>query len=422
MSTRADAPPHDIRAEQAVLGSMMHSAAAAEQCRQALVPADFYRPAHQHIFEAITDVLRAGVTPDLVTTKEALDKAGVITQAGGPTYLIDCSQAATNPASAPHYARIVRDKAILRRLRESATRILQFTEGTDEDAHGITERAVREMEAVRDAGLGDNVTVQSIAEFLDAEESDDYDWVIPQILERGDRLMLTGMEGAGKSELLRMFAVCCAAGVHPFTWQPMEPQRVMLLDMENSVRHTRRKLRPLVNQARLQKHPVQEQNLWLQCRPEGIDLARDRDQSWLLQQVATVNPSIVLLGPLYKCAPRALQTDDEAAPILAALDMVRARGCAIVMECHAGHALLTGGMRDMRPRGSAALLGWPEFGYGLRWAAEARKGERIVDMVSWRGDRDERQWPAKLASGGVWPWHPYTPPPKADDEPASWVS
>jgi hypothetical protein len=63
----------------------------------------------------------------------------------------------------------------------------------------------------------------------------------------------------------------------------------------------------------------------------------------------------------------------------------------------------------MRPRGSAALMGWPEFGYGLRWN---EVGD--VDMVAWRGDRDERNWPLRIKRGGLWPWTPIDP--KASDE------
>jgi replicative DNA helicase len=126
-------------------------------------------------------------------------------------------------------------------------------------------------------------------------------------------------------------------------------------------------------------------------------------------------PDIVMLGPLYRLAPRALQTDDEAAPVIAALNLIRARGSAIILEAHAGHAQGPGGRRDLRPRGSSALMGWPEFGYGLRWADdETARQERTVEMVSWRGDRDEREWPEKLTAGGTWPWRVYMPAPRSE--------
>ena len=396
--------PHDIAAEQAALGAMMLSAASAEAVRQALVPADFYRPAHQLIFDAITACMRAGVTPDPVTVKDRLD----LERTGGATYLHDLIAAVPFPAAGAEYARIIRELAVIRRLREAGRRIIQRTSEPDVSASALTEQVLREVEAVRDEGIGDGVTVRTITEFLDAaDEGDDYDWVIPGLLERGDRLVITGLEGAGKSELFRMLAVTTAAGVHPLTFRPVEPRCVLVLDCENTERHTRRKIRPLVAQARLQGHPVREGNLWIECKPEGMDLALDRDVSWLMRQVQAIRPDITFLGPLYRLAPRALNDDSDAAPVISVLNMIRARGSAVVLEAHAGHGLGPGGRRDLRPRGSSAFLGWPEFGYGLRWSDGGPPGARTVDLAAWRGDRDEREWPEMLTSGGVWPWRPY---------------
>jgi replicative DNA helicase len=323
--------PHDIAAEQAVLGAMMLSPAAADRCRQALVPDDFYRPGHGLVFAAVCAVMRDGTAPDAITVKECLETRGQLAKITGAPYLHTLIAAVPAVANADYYARAVRGHAVTRRLREAARRALQMTEATDADPHGLTEAVLREIESVRDAGMGDGLTVQTIAEFLDADESDDYDWVIEGLLERGDRLVITGMEGAGKSELFRMLAVTVAAGIHPFTFRPMPPKRVLVVDCENSARHTRRKIRPLVAQARLQGHPVSEADLWIECRPQGMDLALDRDVSWLLRQVAAISPDVTFLGPLYRLAPRALNDDSDAAPVIATLNMIRARGSAVVL-------------------------------------------------------------------------------------------
>lgn len=411
--------PYDIAAEQAVLGAMMLSPREAAECLQALSAFDFLRPAHQVIFASIASLTRSGTVADVLTVKDYLEAAGDLRQCGGAGELHTLIAAVPVAANASHYARIIRDRAVRRRLLEAARRVVQMASGPGDDAHGLTERALRELETVRDSGLGDRLTVQTIADFLDVpEEADDYDWIVPGLLERGDRMILTGMEGAGKSTLFRQFAVMVAAGLHPFSGAFTEPRRVLLIDCENGDRHTRRKMRPLHLQARLQHRPVDDKNLWIECRPGGMDLALDQDASWLMRQVATVRPDIVMLGPLYRLAPRALQTDDEAAPVLAALNMIRARDCCVLLEAHAGHGTGPGGRRDLRPRGSSAFLGWPEFGYGLRWSDdELAKKERTVDMVSWRGDRDEREWPDVLTAGGTWPWrvHLQRKPIQGDD-------
>jgi replicative DNA helicase len=398
--------PYDISAERAVLGAMMLSPREAAGCLQALSAPDFCRPAHQVIFAAIAALTRSGIIADALTVKDRLEADGDLSRCGGAPELHTLIASVPVAANAAYYARIVRDRAVRRRLLESGRRIQQMASSTAEEAHGLTERAIQELEEVRASGLGDGLTVQTIEEFLDVPPgADDYDWIVPGLLERGDRLILTGMEGAGKSTLFRQMAITIAAGIHPFSGEFTEPKRVLMIDCENTERHTRRKIRPLHAQARLLGRPVDEKNLWIECRPAGMDLALDQDVSWLLRQVAAVCPDIVMIGPLYRLAPRALQTDDEAAPVIAALNLIRARDCCVLLEAHAGHATGVGGRRDLRPRGSSAFLGWPEFGYGLRFSDdEHSRTERTVDLVGWRGDRDDRDWPEMLTAGGKWPW------------------
>lgn len=405
-----DQVPHDINAEQAVLGAMLISAAAAESCRSALGKDDFYRPAHGVVFGVITDLMREREPADAVTVVGRLVEQGDIAKVGNAPYIHTLIAACPVAANAAYYTRIVREHAVRRRLQLAGRRILQWAGGCeiDADAHGMTERALREVEAVRDCGLGDELTVKTVTEFMDVPEgADDYDWIIPGLLERGDRLMLTGAEGAGKSTLMRQLAVTIAGGIHPFTHLAIQPRRVMVIDCQDSDTQVRRKLRPLLAQARLQRHEVSETNLWLEARGR-IDLALDRDVSWLLRQVGAIRPDVVMLGPLCNLAPRALNSDDDAAPVVAVLDMIRERGAALILEAHAGHALGVGGRRDLRPRGSSTFLGWPEFGYGLRWTDDPQGlVKRTVDMVAWRGDRDERSWPDMLTQGDVWPWQLY---------------
>lgn len=403
-----DAEPelHDITAEQAVLGAMLMSIAAAAECSVLLTAGDFYRPAHQIIFDAITAMANAGDCPDPVTLKDRLESEGTLSRIGSALYLHTLLESAPTAANGTHYARIVRDRAVRRRLAVAGQRITAMAHSRSADAHGLTERAVREAEAVRDDGQSDEVTTPTIGEFLAvSDDADAYDWIVPGLLERGDRLILTGTEGAGKSTLFRMLGVTIAAGIHPFDHFPMTPKRVLIIDCENGPAHLRRKIRPLVTQAAALGRPVSDENLWLEIHPEGLDLANDKDVSKLMRWVSAIKPDAVMIGPLYRLAPRALNDDSDAAPVIAALNMIRARGACVLLEAHAGHSLGMGGRRDLRPRGSSAFLGWPEFGYGIRSSdvPEAKK-QRLVDMVPWRGDRDERNWPERLIAGGQWPW------------------
>jgi replicative DNA helicase len=403
----ASTEPNDIPAEQAALGAMITSAAVAQVLAKTLVPEDFYRPAHQTIFKAILADIRDGLTPDAITVNTRLMASGDSAVTGGGIYLHTLMEACPVAVNGPVYAATVREHAISRRVRQAGTRLIDWAQSRDGDSAGLVDRTLREIEAVRDSGQPTGgPRAKPVYEFLDVpDDQDAYDWVIPGLMERADRLILTGVEGGGKSELFRQMAVCTAAGIHPFSFDPIPPQRVWILDRENSERHTRRKLWPLMDQANSMRATVEPENLWVDSGPERMDLARDRDVSWLLSEVAAIRPDIAFLGPLYKLAPRALNDDSEAAPVLAALDMIRERGVAICIEAHAGHGTGPGGQRDMRVRGSAAFMGWPEFAYGLRWAETSTNLVREVDFVAWRGDRDTgRAWPERLKGGGPWPW------------------
>jgi hypothetical protein len=396
-------PPHDISAEQAALGAMLTSAAAQETVRQALSPDDFYRQAHHIIFKIIVEMMRQGEPVDPITVNSKLAANGKTGVTGGAPYLHTLMAAVPTAASAGYYAVLVRQHAVRRRLIEAGTRIIQIGTSGDAELGSLTERAVQEVEQVRDSGLGTELSALTYREFLEqGENQPEYDWVVPGLLERGDRLVLTGTSGMGKSTLARQFSVQAAAGIHPFGGKQFEAARVFLLDCENGAGHIRRKLRPLIHQAAMAGQPVLEHNLWIESRVDGIDLALDKDVSWLLRQIAAIAPDLFVVGPLYRLAPRALNDDSDVAPILSTLNLIRAKGSCVLLEAHHGH----GG--DMRPRGSSALTNFPEFGLGMRWSADPQaQVVRTADLVHWRGDRDERQWPRALQAGGTWPWSAY---------------
>ena len=159
--------------------------------------------------------------------------------------------------------------------------------------------------------------------------------------------------------------------------------------------------------------------------PRRLHLTNDRDLSRIHQTIDAWQPDIVVVGPIYRMSPKALQTDDDAHPFLQALDTITERGCALIVEAHAGHASEVVGKqtsRSLRPRGSSALMGWPEFGLGLR--AHERG---IADLEPWRGHREARAWPGRMkrAAGNRWEeTYPddrgetaAPPPPPANDQP-----
>jgi replicative DNA helicase len=141
-------PPHDLAAEQCVLGGMLMSKDAISDVLEVIHPGDHYRPAHQLVHEVILDLYSRGEPADAVTVANELTKRGEITRVGGAPYLHTLIACVPTAANAGYYARIVRERAILRRLVEAGTRIVQLGYSGDGDADEIVDRAEAEVYGV----------------------------------------------------------------------------------------------------------------------------------------------------------------------------------------------------------------------------------------------------------------------------------
>jgi replicative DNA helicase len=141
-------PPHDLAAEQCVLGGMLMSKDAISDVLEVIHPGDHYRPAHQLVHEVILDLYSRGEPADAVTVANELTKRGEIARVGGAPYLHTLIASVPTAANAGYYARIVRERAILRRLVEAGTRIVQLGYSGDGDADDIVDRAEAEVYGV----------------------------------------------------------------------------------------------------------------------------------------------------------------------------------------------------------------------------------------------------------------------------------
>lgn len=148
-------PPQDLIAEQGVLGGMLLSKDAIADVVEIIRERDFYRPAHELIYDAIVELYGHGEPVDPVTVSAELTKRGDIARAGGAPYLHTLISSVPTAANAGYYAKIVRERAILRRLVEAGTKIVQLgysTEGEVDDAvdqaqaevYSVTERRANE--------------------------------------------------------------------------------------------------------------------------------------------------------------------------------------------------------------------------------------------------------------------------------------
>lgn len=383
----------DKAAEVAVLSACLQSATARREARRFISREDFFHPEHEAIWSAMTNIDRASGAVDAVTVN-----AEVAGDKSAMAALLDVVLNQSVTVNVGHYAEIVRGWAVRRRLYNEASRARQMAFSPSEDAAGMATRVAMRFAQVRDSGLVEDACSITLDELMESEDMAP-DWIIPGLLERRDRLILTGQEGLGKSFLLRQIAIMAAAGLHPFDHaEHITPARVLIVDCENSPQQVKRNARDVVGFAR--RFGMGNPGAVNLMSLGRINILRDKDLSKIHREMDVIQPDIVIIGPLYAMSPKALQTDDDAVPVLAALDSLRDTGAALLMEAHAGHALAaTGTMRNLRPRGSSALLGWPEFGYGMR-----KVGEFSALLEPWRGDRDTRNWPFGLrrTTDGRW--------------------
>jgi 5S rRNA maturation endonuclease (ribonuclease M5) len=241
-------------------------------------------------------------------------------------------------------------------------------------------------------------------DFLLEEDDDSYDWVIPGVLEKQERVIVVAAEGVGKTMLARQVAICASAGINPFTMSKMEPIRTLTVDLENPERIIRRTSRNIMNASRTLGHS--QRNLAeLLCKPSGLDLLKQSDRAVLEKAIEEAKPQLLVMGPLYKAFldPGGRTSESIAIEVAKYLDGLRdAYGCAMWLEHHAplGSSM---GSRDLRPFGSAVWSRWPEFGLSLTPDPTATEGF-VYNVSHFRGARDRRKFPTKMRRGKVFPF------------------
>lgn len=127
-------PPHNLDAEESLLGALLLSRDAVGVAAELGVePGDFYKPAHQHIYEAIKALSGIGQPVDPVTVGDELRRIGLLDEVGGPALLLDLQNATPAISNAARYARIVQDTAMLRRLIGVASQIAELAYNEPDD-------------------------------------------------------------------------------------------------------------------------------------------------------------------------------------------------------------------------------------------------------------------------------------------------
>lgn len=412
-------PPHDIPAEEAVLGACLISREAIRDVAPILSPDDFYAPKNQHLYRSITHLDARGDRVDPVTVGDFLQSEGLLESVGGLEYFHTLQNMVPSISNCSHYGRIVVRHSRLRRL---VMTMQDVSEGAFEAGADPDDLLGRAMAMLQDWRLLPRVSAEpenlfKMADFLEAARNEDggvhRDWVVPNMLRAGWRAVLVGIEGGGKSLLLRQIAAMVANGRHPFALSRRIPAQVTLsIDAENPADVIEHQAGLLDRTASL---PLsQDHNWWVWHVEAGLNLTQRADQAKFEKVVEHVRPKLVTLGPAYKLYP-VREGEDWSAPTMTFLRFLHEQavryGFALIVEHHAPKG--ANGSRELFPAGASEWLRWPEFGIKLMPSRDTdRQGRPLAyTMGRFRGDRVPATWPLKVARppefrqmGGTVPW------------------
>ena len=150
-------PPHNLDAEQSVLGAMLESRDAIANVIEIVKTEDFYKPAHSEIYEAIQALYARGEAVDAITVAEELQRRGSLDNIGGRNYILGLLEAYPTASAAAHYARIVNEHALLRRLVDAGNKIQEIGFSIPEDVDLAVDQAEEIVYNVGDRRIRDDI-------------------------------------------------------------------------------------------------------------------------------------------------------------------------------------------------------------------------------------------------------------------------
>jgi len=215
-------PPQNLEAEIAVLGSMLLDKEAIAHAIELLDQTSFYKEAHRKIFSTIVNLYDKNKVIDIVTLVEALRNQNVLDEVGGPAYLTSIVSSIPTSANIEHYARIVREKSILRNLISTATQIVSESYDNISSVDDVLDKAERMIFDITTSKVESKVAsikdvIKSSIEMIDnlyqrkesvtgvATGFHDFD-VMTAGLQRSDLIIIAGRPSMGKSALVSCMA------------------------------------------------------------------------------------------------------------------------------------------------------------------------------------------------------------------------
>ena len=225
-------PPQDLEAKESVLGAMMLSSEAIADVVEVVQADDFYRSVNGRIYDVLRGLYARGEPVDIVTGIEALKRAGILEDVGGPLYMRDLVEQVPTPASAQHYARIVSQTALLRRLIGAAADIMDMAYAAPADPEGVADDAEQRIYDVARREDADEVAIlrdlvdQAMVDLENIQNRDTAYTGLPSGFrdlddltsgpQPGNLIVIAARPGVGKSSLATNIARNVAIGAIPW--------------------------------------------------------------------------------------------------------------------------------------------------------------------------------------------------------------
>ncbi len=245
-------PPHNLDAEESVLGALMLSRDAINIVAElGLQSEDFYKPAHQHVFDSMRALSAAGQPIDVVTVSDELRRSGLLDELGGPPALLELQARTPAISNVARYARIVQDTALARKLISVSSEIAEMAYGEGDDVARILDQAESKVFEVADRRVTNST--QPIGAILNNVMDN-----LESLYERGSTItgtptgyadlddLLSGLQpstlniiGARPSMGKTALALCIATNIAKSTKQPVLSQRVLSIEAKVDSRKLR---------------------------------------------------------------------------------------------------------------------------------------------------------------------------------------
>lgn len=304
-------PPQDLVAEQSVLGGMLLSKDAIADVVDMLAGDDFYKPAHQTIYDCVLDLYGRGEPADPITVSAELERRGELVRVGGAPYLHTLIATVPTAANASYYAEIVAEKAVLRQVIEAGTRVVQlgYNGANGADVDEVVDRVQAAVEEIvkhhrgqsRHRGTTDLVfrKLADVAAEVDARPP--RPWLFEPVWVAGDYGVMSAADKAGKTWAILDAAVSCAAGLpwlDQFPCQSAGPVVVFL--GEGSDAKMLRRIRAIGVHKGLTRKEVDALPILLCFR--APQLGSTKHLAVISNVLEREQPAFVIVDPLYLAA------------------------------------------------------------------------------------------------------------------------